>query len=149
MIISFLDPGDFDPISLELANGHKIKIKAGLFAEEIELSEIRPGVQAPRFYGIRVYCLQDSRLKKIDELRDGRECTRASVPHVLETVKEHISSREYLEHEDSEGFCDWLREVAEENWGTPEDATEHLDRLPSIHDPYSYDREKDFRNEEG
>jgi hypothetical protein len=143
-----LEPDDIEPISFELANGEKIEVKAGEFYEKIDPAYIHRGIKAQRLYAIRVYCMSDSRLRKIDELRDGHECTRASVPYVFEALTEHLSSRDYLEHDDADAFCDWLREVAEEKWGTPEDAAKVLNRLPKINDPDSYDQGEDFLSDE-
>lgn len=142
------DPDDLEPISFELANGSKVEVRAGEFSAKLDISEIRRGVKAPRFYAIRIYCMEDSRMRMIQELVDGAECTRASVPEVFEALREHITSRDYLEHEEPEDFVEWLIDEAGKHWGTPEDAKDHIDRLPRIEDPEFYDRENDIRREE-
>jgi hypothetical protein len=143
---SIFDPGDFDPIGFELANGHEVRVEAGEFWQKLDAEDIRRGVIAEKVYSIRIYCTEDTLPKRqmlCEELRDGHEFTRSSTSEILEALKEHISSRDFLEHDEFLDFLDWFLEMAEEKWGVPEDAVEHLGRLPKVSDPEAFDRTDD------
>ena len=143
---SIFEPGDFDPIEFELANGHEVRVEAGEFWQKLDAEDIRRGVIAEKVYSIRLYCSEDTfpkRHKLRDELRNGYEFTRSSTPEILDALKEHISSRDFLEHDECIDFLDWFLEMAEEKWGVPVDAADHLGRLSKISDPEAFDRTDD------
>lgn len=133
---------ELEPICCDLANGHAVKIEARLWPQWRSFEEWAAGVWPEPYFGIRIYCTQDTlpkRLSWVEEFRDGLDFDVRRIHEIWQWLNELTRCRTVFEFD---GFDDFVHHVSEglaDISSHEMDATEHYEQLPGLTAPQWFD----------
>ena len=137
---------ELEPIRFELANGHAIKIAAGLWSRWRTLEEWAAGIRPEPYFAIRIYCTENvlpKRLAWVEEYCEETDFPRDNFDEIWQWLTELCKSREVFEFDDFREFLDHVSDGIIQVSTPDPDAVEHLKHLPEITDPEAFDKVDD------
>lgn len=148
-----MDPDDtireiaeFEPVEFELLSGHPVRVVAGRFWEKISDSDRRRGYLPKQYDAIRIYCTEDTiprRMTQQFEMLPQHEFDPSAVAAIWACLQEHVANRNFRDHDSLEDFMVWFSEIADKLSSSAEDMADHIQHLPELCDPESFDRVDD------
>ena len=145
-VLPFLELPEFEPLCCTLANGHTIKIAAGLWSRWRTYEEWSSGFRPEPYFAIRFYCTEDTlpkRLAWVEEFCEKAEFPLCNFDQIWEWLANLCASRELFEFDDFPQFLDHVSEGIIRFSAVEPDAVEHIEHLPEITDPEAFDKVDD------
>lgn len=137
---------EHDTISCELANGHALKIAAGLWSRWRTYEEWVSGIHPEPYFAIRIYCTENTLPKRhtwVEEYCEDTDFPRCNFDEIWEWLTKLCTSRELFQFDELGEFLDYVTDGLLHFAATEPDAVEHIRRLPEITAPESFDKVDD------
>jgi hypothetical protein len=140
------EPYTLDAIACQLANGHAVKLAAGLWSRWRTHEEWVSGITPEPYFAIRVYCTEDTLPKRMvwaEEFCVETDFHLRDFEKIWQWLGELCQSRQVFEFDDLTGFLDHLCDELIRFSTAESDAVEHIKHLPEISDPEAFDKVDD------
>jgi hypothetical protein len=141
-----LETAGFESYEFQLANGNNVKVVFAKFWERIRYQDWLEGARAAQYYAIKVYSTEDILPRQMAihcEFRGGRDFAFPAVPKIWDWLDGLMDPRRLAEFDSLAEFIDELAEEMSSLSDAGEDAVEHVQHLPEVADPESFDHEDD------
>lgn len=143
---AFIETAGFDPFEFQLANGNNVKIVFARFWEKLSDSDRRLGIKFQQYRAIKVYSNEDilsNQMAVQYEFRADHEFGLVAVPKIWQWLEALVEGRGHIEYDSFEDFIEDFADLIAQMSDEDEDAVEHIEHLPEITDPESFDRVDD------
>lgn len=141
-----LENAGFDACEFQLANGNDVKVVFARFWERIRYQDWREGARPAQYFAIKVYSTEDTLPRSMAihcEFRAKHDFSLLEVPNLWEWLNNLISERQFAKYNWLEDFIEELAEKLAEFSDAGQDAVEHVEYIPEITDPASFDKVDD------
>jgi len=141
-----IDMNGFEPWEFQLANGNHVRIVFAKFSEKISRQDWREGARPSQYYAIKVYSDEEilSRHMAVQsEFRGGKDFSFSAVQKIWDWLDELLQSRRLAEYDTLAEFIDEFAEEMNCATDAGEDVFEHLQKLPQLTDPKTFDHDMD------
>jgi len=140
------DPHELEAIVCQLANGHAIKIAAGLWSRWRTQEERVAGITPEPYFAIRVYCTEDTlpkRMAWVEEFCEETDFHLRDFEKIWQWLGDLCQSREVFAFDDLTEFLDHVSDSIIQFTTAEPDAVEHIEHLPEITNPEAFDKVDD------
>lgn len=134
------------PIVCQLANGHAIKIAAGLWSRWRTYEEWAFRLTPQPYFAIRIYCTEDTlpkRLAWVEEFCEESDFSGHAFDEIWQWLAELSNGRAIFDFDSVHELLDYISDGIIELSVSDVDAVDHLRRLPQISDPDAFDKVDD------
>src|SRR5438552_3915816 len=119
----------FGVVTFDLATGAKVRVRAGEFLEELSRKDQEQGLTPGRYFGIRVYCDEDTNPKRLirhTEFRAGIDFEQHCLRRLWAWLGDLSVSRHRFSYDNVEEFLNEFSDSMNEFGAISEDAADRL-----------------------